>query len=155
LLLKEEHVRVFLTTLALIAVLCGTIFCQNPATPKATYTLTVYVEGLNATGGNIGIMLFQNDKGWPDNHPSAFKDVEQPAKEGTVKFVVPGVPAGSYAISSCHDANKNGKLDKNFVGKPTEQWGMSNNPHATLHAPGFDKAKFEVTKDTELHIQMQ
>jgi uncharacterized protein (DUF2141 family) len=148
-------VRSFLSSLAVIAVLCGAAFCQNAVSPKGTYTLTVYVDGLDATGGNIGIMLFQNDKGWPDNHPSAFKDIEQSAKQGTVKFVVAGVPAGTYAISSCHDSNKNGKLDKNFVGKPTEQWGMSNNPHATLHAPHFDQAKFDVTKDTELHIQMQ
>ena len=147
--------RTFLSSLVVIAVLCGMSFCENTASPKGTYTLTVYVEGLNATGGDIGIMLFQNDKGWPDNHAAAFKDINQPAQQGTVKFVVTGVPAGTYAISSCHDSNKNGKLDKNFVGKPTEQWGMSNNPHATLHAPAFASAKFDVTKDTELHIQMQ
>jgi len=148
-------VRTFLSSLVVTAVLCGVAFCQNAASPKGTYTLTVYVDGLDASGGNIGIMLFQNDKGWPDKHASAFKDIDQPAKQGTVKFVITGVPEGSYAISSCHDTNKNGKLDKNFVGKPTEQWGMSNNPHASLHAPPFDKAKFDLTKDTELHVQMQ
>jgi uncharacterized protein (DUF2141 family) len=33
--------------------------------------------------------------------------------------------------------------------------GMSNNPHATIKAPAFLKAQFSLTKDTEIHVQMQ
>jgi uncharacterized protein (DUF2141 family) len=32
---------------------------------------------------------------------------------------------------------------------------MSNNPHATIKAPPFSKAKFTLNHDSEIHIQLQ
>ena len=126
------------------------------ATPSAkTYTLTVVVEGVNNEDGNIGVLVFQNDKGWPEDRLVAMKDVVVPARPGIVKVIVPDLPGGEYAVSVAHDANKNRKLDKNFIGKPKEQWGLSNNPHAVLKAPPFSKCKFTLDKDMELHITMQ
>lgn len=54
-----------------------------------------------------------------------------------------------------HDLNKNHKLDKNFIGYPKEQWGMSNNPHATIKSPPIEKAMFDLSKDMEIHITLQ
>lgn len=126
-----------------------------PTTSAKTYTLTVVVEGVNNEDGNIGVLVFQNDKGWAEDRLAALKDVVVPAHPGTVKVIVPDLPAGDYAVSVAHDVNKNRKLDKNFIGKPKEQWGLSNNPHAVLRAPAFSKCKFTLDKDMELHITMQ
>lgn len=124
-------------------------------TSGATYTLTVIVEGVNQEDGNIGVLVFQNDKGWPEDRLVAMKDVVVPAHPGTIEVKVPDLPAGEYAVAVAHDANKNRKLDKNFFGKPKEQWGLSGNPHAVLKAPPFSKCKFTLNKDMELHITMQ
>ena len=126
-----------------------------PAAPAKTYTLTVHVEGINNDGGNIGVLVFQNDKGWPEERLIALKDVVVPAQPGTVTVTIPDLPAGDYAVSIAHDVNRNRKLDKNFIGKPKEQWGLSNNPHAVLKAPPFSKCKFTLDKNMELHITMQ
>jgi len=44
---------------------------------------------------------------------------------------VHNLPAGEYAVVVLHDENLNKQLDRNWLGKPKEQWGMSNNPHFT------------------------
>jgi uncharacterized protein (DUF2141 family) len=148
---------IFLAIFTLVA--CLLVVAQTntatPATSGAKYTLTVHVEGVNNEDGNIGVLVFQNDKGWPEERLIALKDVVVPAHPGTVTVTVPDLPAGDYAVSVAHDANKNRKLDKNFLGKPKEQWGLSNNPHAVLKAPPFSKCKFTLSKDMELHITMQ
>lgn len=122
-----------------------------------TYTLTVIVEGINQKGGNVGMLVFNSDKGWPDDRGAALKDISIPVKPGgTMTIPVPDLPAGDYAVAAIHDVNVNHKLDKNFMGVPTEQWGMSNNPsHVGLKAPAFTTAKFSLKGDMEIHIKLQ
>lgn len=145
--------------LSVLSAVCA--FAQKPITASPgvaslpTCTLTIHVDGVNQQGGNVGVLVFQNDKGWPEDRLASFKDVRQPAHAGTVTIKVPDLPPGDYAIAVGHDANLNRKVDKNWFGKPTEQWGMSNNPHATVKAPPFNKAKIVVNADSEIHIQLQ
>ncbi len=144
-------------TFVLFVGLASISFCQQTGgnTSGEVFTLTIYVDGVNQQGGNIGVLVFQNDKGWPEDRLVAFKDIRQPAHPGTVVVKIPDLPRGDYAVAIGHDVNLNRKVDKNWIGKPTEQWGMSNNPHATIKAPAFNKAKFNLNHDSEIHIQMQ
>ena len=119
------------------------------------HTLTVVVENINKEGGSIGVLVFSSTKGWPEDRFAAFKDVVVPAHPGTVNVIIPGLPAGDYALAVLHDANQNHKLDKNLFGVPKEQWGMSNNSHATVKAPPFSAARFSLTGDMEVHVRMQ
>jgi uncharacterized protein (DUF2141 family) len=52
------------------------------------------------------------------------------------------VKPGTYGISAYHDENKNGKLDTNLVGMPTEDYCASRDARETFSAPSFEKAKF-------------
>ncbi len=122
---------------------------------KPSATLTVYVEGVNSRGGNIGVMVFRDAKGWPENNDAAYRAVVVPAHPGTVVVKVRDLPPGQYAIAVGHDVNINRKVDRNWLGKPTEQWGMSNNPRPRLKTPDFAKARFTVNGDEEIHIEMQ
>jgi uncharacterized protein (DUF2141 family) len=140
--------------LALILLCNGYASSQKPAALN-TVTLTIQVENVNQDGGNIGVLLFNSPKGWPEDRLAALKDIVVPAHPGTVTVLVPGLQPGDYAIAIVHDVNRNHKVDKNMFGKPKEQWGMSNNPHATLHAPSFDTAKISVQKDMEIRVRMQ
>jgi uncharacterized protein (DUF2141 family) len=65
------------------------------------------------------------------------------------------LPPGTYAVAVAHDVNVNHKVDKNFMGIPKEQWGMSNNPHALIKAPSFNTAHFEIKSDMEIHVSLQ
>jgi uncharacterized protein (DUF2141 family) len=51
------------------------------------------------------------------------------------------IPPGTYALAVIHDENRNGKLDTNWLGIPTEGYGFSNEAKALLGAPSFSAAK--------------
>ena len=66
------------------------------------------------------------------------------------------LPKGVYGISAFHDENKNGKLDTNFVGYPTEEYCASRNARNTFSAPSFADAKFKYSGGTlELEARMK
>ena len=145
--------------LALILVTVATALAmadQQTAPPAAgTYTLTVTVDNVNQEGGNIGVLVFSSTRGWPEDRFAALKDVVVPAHPGTVTVTIPNLPAGDYAVAIAHDVNMNHKVDRNMFGVPKEQWGMSNNPHATLKAPPFSAARFSLTGDKEIRVRLQ
>jgi uncharacterized protein (DUF2141 family) len=71
-------------------------------------------------------------------------------------YVINGiVPHGEYAIAVFVDVNGNGKMDKNFLGIPKEQYGFSNNVMGKMAAPSFEMAKFSVTGPTTQNIKLR
>jgi uncharacterized protein (DUF2141 family) len=119
------------------------------------YTLTVVVEDIDQRDGNIGMLVFNSPKGWAEERNAALKDIVVPAQQGSVTITVPNLPAGEYAVAVLHDVNKNHKLDRNWLHYPTEQWGLSNNPHALIKTPSYKECKFMLNGDKEIHIKMQ
>jgi len=157
-------VRILLASVFFLATISVLAFTQQQSLPPAQqpassanhgYTLTLYVEGVNTKGGNIGVLVFNSTKGWPEDRFAALRDIVVPAHPGTVKVTIADLSAGDYAIAVAHDVNMNHKLDKNWLGVPEEQWAMSNNPRATIVPPAFSKARFSVKGDMELHVIMQ
>jgi uncharacterized protein (DUF2141 family) len=145
--------RNFVVVFALVISAVISLSAQNNATNCCT--LTIVVEGMDSAVGNLGVLVFNNNKGWPEDRAVALKDIAVPAVQGTQILKVPNLPPGNYAVALIHDVNQNHKLDKNWIGKPKEQWGMSNNPHATIKAPSIEKAMFELKTDKEIRIQLQ
>ena len=62
---------------------------------------------------------------------------------------------GTYAVAASHDANGNGRTDTNWVGIPTEAWGVSNNVRPRLRAPRFEEAAFELPETKSLRLQIR
>jgi uncharacterized protein (DUF2141 family) len=55
-----------------------------------------------------------------------------------------------------HDENDNHKFDRNWLGLPTEGFGVSKNPSLFLAAPTFEESSFEVTGNlTSVDIDMK
>lgn len=67
-----------------------------------------------------------------------------PARKGNIVFRFDDVPAGAWAITSFHDENRNGKLDSNFLGIPTEGYGFSRDAQGWFGPAKFDDAGFDV-----------
>jgi uncharacterized protein (DUF2141 family) len=128
---------------------------QQAAPAGQGYTLTVVVEGVNHLGGNVGLLVFNSSKGWAEDRSAALKDITVPAHEGTVTITVPDLPAGTYALALVHDVNQNHKLDRNWIGEPKEQWGLSNNPHAVIKTPSYSACTFELKGNQEIRVKMQ
>tara|TARA_Y100000992_G_scaffold221188_1_gene153387 strand:- start:545 stop:979 length:435 start_codon:yes stop_codon:yes gene_type:complete len=70
------------------------------------------------------------------------------------EFVI-NLPEGIYAIALFIDANKNMKIDKNFLGIPKEQYGFSNNAMGNLSGPSFEQAKFQVKGNSIQNIKLK
>jgi uncharacterized protein (DUF2141 family) len=64
------------------------------------------------------------------------------ADAATALCVFEKIPPGVYGLSAFHDKNKNGKLDTNLLGIPSEDYGASNNARGTFGPPSFEDAKF-------------
>ncbi len=115
--------------------------------------LIVKVEG-DLADGNIGCALFSNPKGFPMDASGAILKFSQNTPAGT-EFIFSNLKSGKYAVSVMNDQNGNKILDKNFLGIPKEEWGVSNNVRPTLRAPKFEEAVFEVDEKSDLTLKIR
>jgi uncharacterized protein (DUF2141 family) len=152
-----ERMLRFCSIIAIVFALVASAVAQQaaPASSPQGYTLTVVLEGVDERGGDIGVLVFNSPKGWAEDITAALRRVLMPAHPGTVTVTIPNLPAGEYAVSVAHDVNQNHKLDRNWMGRPTEQWGLSNNPHALVKTPAYKTCTFMLKGDQEIHIKMQ
>lgn len=74
------------------------------------------------------------------------------ASETPAELLLEGLPSGTYALALFHDENRNGKLDKNFLGIPKEPIAFSNARLRTFGPPKFEDCRFDVQQDTEIDV---
>jgi len=103
--------------------------------------LTITVDGVKNDGGQIMVALYDSADGFLKR---TVKTGAAPAANGKVIVTVKDVPAGDYGFALFHDANGNGKMDKNMMGIPSEDYAFSNNALGNMGPPSFDQARFSV-----------
>jgi uncharacterized protein (DUF2141 family) len=118
------------------------VLAVAPASDAATNSFSVPIAGLRNDKGQVGCLLFASADGFPANADKAVgrQFVTIASKSATCVF--DNVAPGSYAIAAIHDENGNGKLDKNFLGIPTEGYGASRDARGTMGPPKWDDAVF-------------
>ncbi len=116
------------------------------AVQPATVSVTVAVEGVRGNRGTVRVGLFRRD-GFPRNERAALHGTEISAASSNRVVVVANVPAGDYAILAYHDENGNGRLDYDFLGRPKEGYGVSNDARHAFRAPRYDEARVMVGAD--------
>jgi uncharacterized protein (DUF2141 family) len=73
-----------------------------------------------------------------------------------LQIAIPDLPFGKYAIAIYHDVNNNGKLDKNYLGIPTEPYAFSNNPKVKWRSPTFAETQVELnSQQKDLHLELK
>jgi hypothetical protein len=63
--------------------------------------------------------------------------------------------SGEYAFAVFQDLNENGKLDKNWVGIPTEPYGFSNDPVIRFGPPSFKDCLIKLSKESKINILLR
>jgi uncharacterized protein (DUF2141 family) len=122
--------------------ICSLMSAQN-------VNLTVSVSGIKNNTGIVKVGLYNSDETFlKTTYKSVVSEIKN--NEATVTFV--GIPAGEYAISTYHDENNNGKLDKNAMGIPSEDYAASNNAKGFMGPPAYKDAKFVIGKDSKIEI---
>lgn len=121
-------------------------------TPSTT-GLNLKILGIKSNKGKIMIGIFKNDGGFP-TIGKQYKGYELEINNYRASTTIHGLEKGTYAIGVCHDLNSNGKLDKNFLGIPTEPYGFSKNVPVYLSSPDFEDVSFYYDGSTYLEIKL-
>ncbi len=111
-----------------------------PSTAPSVKTarLIVRVTDLRNKNGKLIFGVFDKADGFPSTQANAVNWQVKPAS-GDGVFTA-DLPPGNFGLSVLHDENNNGGMDKNFLGIPTEGYGVANNPKPRRRAATFQEA---------------
>jgi uncharacterized protein (DUF2141 family) len=149
--------KIFFTmTLTFILVLSTVILAQNAQKTtvgkKDVGDLTVVIDGFKNDKGDVRVALSNSKKNFKSKDRDAFRKDFARIKDRKAKLVFKDIPFGEYAIRLFHDKNGNGKLDKNFLGIPKEDYGFSNNTGGKSGPLKYEKAKFDFKESMTIEI---
>ena len=102
------------------------------------------VRDVRSADGTITVDLYDDVPEFFLKGKRKVSRVRAPARTGTVRICLAVPQPGVYALAVYHDENANRKFDKNFIGIPTEPFGVSNNPGFRLGPPSHTEAAFSV-----------
>lgn len=109
------------------------------AAPAHAATLVIRAEGVQSAENMVYAGICDTSF---DEATCPYKD-RTAARPGTVEMRLRNVKPGTYSIAVFHDRNGNGKLDRNFIGLPSEPYGFSNDV-GRRGPPSFEAARIVV-----------
>ncbi|MGI4873976.1 MAG: DUF2141 domain-containing protein [Janthinobacterium lividum] len=113
------------------------------ATAPATQTVTVTVTALASTQSVVKLNFYNAPEKFLKDGQQAFRLILRPGGKNEVTVPVE-LASGEWAVALTQDTNNNDKLDKNFLGIPTEPYAFSNNVRPRFAPPKFEECKFLV-----------
>ena len=121
---------------------------------------TLFIVSFCASAQNkleIQITKLSNDKGIVcldllDSNNKLLVNKKTTISNNKCTFIIDNLKSSKYAIRYYHDENLNNKFDTNFLGIPSEGYGISNNAYGNFGPREFDKWIFEVTSDTKITL---
>ncbi len=114
------------------------IFGATLAVAVSAATLEVTIANVKSSDGMLMLALYDS----AGYRTTPLRAVAQPASTPVFRFA--DLPEGDYAVAVYHDVNRNGKLDANLLGVPTEPYGFSLHGPAGIGAPAWPEAKVEL-----------
>jgi uncharacterized protein (DUF2141 family) len=132
---QGARLRSFLSSFTLVALLCL-------GAPGRAAEVIVSVHGVRNALGDVRVAICSRADFL---RPHCLWSARAPAANGTVDVHFPDVPVGTYATEAFHDENRNGVIDRNFLGLPKEGIGFSNDAPMHFGPPKFDAAAFAVS----------
>ena len=137
-----------------VAVLVLLSLSPPRTTSAQTYTLILKIEGVQEVKGLMQIGLFNDEEDFLESG-SEFRVAAINVDSTVVVAVFDSLPPTNYAISLYHDLDSSGSIDRNFIGIPTEPWGISKDAWRLLSAPRWSDAHFKMNADTSIVIHLR
>lgn len=122
-------------------------------TTNEGHTLQIKVTGLKNSKGKLMVGIYDRQDGFRDTDKT-FRNLVLNATAGEMMVYADKLPPGQYAIAVFHDENENGKLDKNFLGIPTEKYGFSNNARGKFGPPEFKDCAISISNGSAITIRL-
>lgn len=132
----------------LLSLMLGYLFAFAPSTGEPseeanrTAKLTVTVQGCTEVRGSVLVAVYGSAEAFAGNDPKrATATARLTVGKGVLAhdFVL---PEGTYAILIAQDMNGNHRVDKNWLGIPTEPIGVSRGFKSKLRKPTFAECSF-------------
>jgi uncharacterized protein (DUF2141 family) len=134
--------------------LCCALPCSALARAEQTI-LTVDLAPLHSDRGRVVVALFNGAGGFPKKPGQACRRAATVIKRGNAKVRFRQLRPGTYAVSVFHDENNNGKLDRDWIGRPKEGIGASNDAKGSWGPPKFKDAKFKLASTKTIRIRIR
>lgn len=112
-------------------------------------SLVVVFKGIEPRQGKVMVDLRDADG------TSLRKEVVDIPATGSISHTFRDLNNGIYTMACYHDRNGNQKLDKNFMGVPTETYGFSNDARGTFGPPDLEDQRFEVSGTTRIEVKLE
>lgn len=122
----------------------GLLLCPTLAPAAGSASVTVVVSALASTSAAVKLYFYNARDKFLTKGGYVFMRVVKPDGQKQVSLPV-DLPLGDWAVAITQDTNNNDKLDKNFMGIPTEPFAFSNNVRPRLSPPDFNDCKFTVS----------
>lgn len=130
----------------LIFLLFQTSFAQNLSDdPGGMGSISIKITGFSNDIGDCRFAI-DNSEDVYESDDSVYIGKVLPIINNEVTLKIDSLEYGYYAIKVFHDENRDGEIDTNFLGVPTEDYGYSNNASAWFGPPSWESAKFLVDK---------
>ena len=114
------------------------------------YTLDVKIDNIKNNKGYVYLSIYKNPNNFLDKN-KAYKTIKLKAQK-RLNYKI-DLKKGIYAITTFHDENSNGILDRNFFHFPIEGYGFSTNPFL-FGKPTFSDAEFPLKEDQLIKIDI-
>lgn len=110
------------------------------------FRLDIEITDIRSDKGKIMLQLL-------DSHKNVIDSLKGEIKGNKCSFSINGLAPGKYGVRYYHDENNNGKMETNFVHKPTEGYGFSNNVTGKFGPPPFEKWVFDLDADKKIMLK--
>lgn len=114
--------------------------------PAAAAELVVRVVGLRNTEGLVRVSLFRSAAGFPERSEKAVHTLSVEAARSPVEVRFTDIEPGTWAVAVLHDEDRDGLLDRGFLGIPDEGIGASNGASRRMGPPLFDDARVLISR---------
>ncbi len=118
---------------------------EGPPCESRPYSILVLVRDIKDDRGTITLDLHGDDPAKFLKSGAKLARLRFPAQTGEMKICVPVDGPGVYAIALYQDRDSNLKLNKSWIGIPSEPFGVSRDQPFRMAAPRHREAAFEVT----------
>jgi uncharacterized protein (DUF2141 family) len=106
----------------------------------------------HSSAGKIYVAIYNSEQSFGIPEKAYLTDILE-AKNPFLASIV--LKSGSYAIAVYQDKNSNGKLDKNWIGVPTEPYGFSKDPLIRFGPPLFKDCQLNLQGKNSLSIRLR
>jgi len=127
--------------------ICFSAFAFSGEEEQNKGTICLQIEGIQSANGNIGILVFNREHGFPQDKQQALIHRKVQVVGTKMQIDLNGLPYGKYAIAVVHDINANLEFDKNFLGIPKEPFGFSKNKSIYKGLPDFHEASIQLSQN--------